>query len=150
MAGVLPLWFLGVYALLIAATPLVHRAGARLAVAACLVVAALDGSHMAFPDSGWADALRLLNLPAGWLVPYCLGAVWAAGGFARRRSAVALLLGGGGALAGLIVWGGYPASMVGVPGSALSNLNPPTVAAVAFGLAQAGAALLLRAPCAAR
>ncbi|MGA4947132.1 acyltransferase family protein [Streptomyces lydicamycinicus] len=141
-----PLWFLGVYALLIAATPLVHRAGARLAVAACLVVAALDGSHMAFPDSGWADALRLLNLPAGWLVPYCLGAVWAAGGFTRRRSAVALLLGGGGALAALIVWGGYPASMVGVPGSALSNLNPPTVAAVAFGLAQAGAALLLRAP----
>lgn len=103
-----------------------------------------------FPDSGWVDTLRLLNIPAGWLVPFCLGAVWAAGGFTRRRSAVALLLGGGGVLAALILWGGYPASMVGVPGSTLSNLNPPTVAAVAFGLAQIGAALLLRAPCAAR
>ncbi|MGY5124167.1 acyltransferase family protein [Streptomyces nigrescens] len=141
-----PLWFLGVYALLIAATPLVHKAGARIAVAACLVVAALDASRVLFADSGWVDTLRLLNIPAGWLVPYCLGAVWAAGGFTRQRPAVALLLGGGGAMAALILWGGYPASMVGVPGSTLSNLSPPTLAAVAFGLAQAGAALLLRAP----
>lgn len=49
-------------------------------------------------------------------------------------------------MAALILWGGYPASMVGVPGSTLSNLSPPTLAAVAFGLAQAGAALLLRVP----
>jgi hypothetical protein len=34
--------------------------------------------------------------------------------------------------------------MVGVPGAAVSNLNPPTLAAVTFGLAQCGAALLLR------
>ncbi|MGW2007089.1 acyltransferase family protein [Streptomyces nigrescens] len=141
-----PLWFLGVYALLIAATPLVHKAGARIAVVACLVVAALDASRVLFADSGWPDTLRLLNIPAGWLVPYCLGAVWAAGGFTRRRPAVALLLGGGGAMAALILWGGYPASMVGVPGSTLSNLSPPTLAAVAFGLAQTGAALLLRGP----
>ncbi|MGW1791860.1 acyltransferase family protein [Streptomyces tubercidicus] len=141
-----PLWFLGVYALLIAATPLVHKAGARIAVAACLVVAVLDASRLLSADSGWTDILRLLNIPAGWLVPYCLGAVWAAGGFTRRRSALALLLGGGGAMAALVLWGGYPASMVGVPGSTLSNLSPPTLAAVAFGLAQAGAALLLRAP----
>ncbi|AZS73330.1 acyltransferase [Streptomyces lydicus] len=141
-----PLWFLAVYALLIAATPLVHKAGARTAVAACLVVAALDASRVLFADSGWPDTLRLLNIPAGWLVPYCLGAVWAAGGFTRRRPALALLLGGGGAMAALILWGGCPASMVGAPGSTLSNLSPPTLAAVAFGLAQAGAALLLRAP----
>jgi hypothetical protein len=34
--------------------------------------------------------------------------------------------------------------MVGVPGAAVSNLNPPTLAAVTFGLAQCGLALLLR------
>ena len=34
--------------------------------------------------------------------------------------------------------------MVGVPGAAISNLNPPTLAAVTFGLAQCGLALLLR------
>jgi len=36
------------------------------------------------------------------------------------------------------VWAGYPASMVGV--------NPPTPAAVTFGIAQCGLALLLRGP----
>ena len=34
--------------------------------------------------------------------------------------------------------------MVGVNGSHISNLNPPTLAAVTFGIAQCGLALLLR------
>ncbi|MCP2335726.1 acyltransferase family protein [Actinomadura rupiterrae] len=59
---------------------------------------------------------------------------------------LALLVGGGAAAIGLVVFGGYPASMVGVPGQPVSNLSPPTLAAVAFGLAQCGAALLLRGP----
>jgi hypothetical protein len=41
---------------------------------------------------------------------------------------------------------GYPASMVGVPGERISNLSPPTLAAVTFGLAQCGLALRMRAP----
>lgn len=57
-----------------------------------------------------------------------------------------LLAGGGAATAALILWCGYPASMVGVPGAPISNLNPPTLAAVAFGLAQCGLALLVREP----
>jgi hypothetical protein len=36
--------------------------------------------------------------------------------------------------------------MVGVPGGRISNLDPPSLAAVAFGLAQCGAALLLLGP----
>jgi hypothetical protein len=48
--------------------------------------------------------------------------------------------------AALVAWAGYPASMVGVPGAAVSNLNPPTLAAVTFGVAQCGLALLLREP----
>jgi len=39
---------------------------------------------------------------------------------------------------------GYPASMVVVNGAPISNLNPPTLAAVTFGIAQAGLALLVR------
>jgi len=34
--------------------------------------------------------------------------------------------------------------MVGVNGAHISNLNPPTLAAVSFGIAQCGLALLLR------
>jgi hypothetical protein len=37
---------------------------------------------------------------------------------------------------------GCPASMVGVNGAHISNLNPPTLAAVSFGIAQCGLALL--------
>ena len=36
--------------------------------------------------------------------------------------------------------------MVGVNGAHISNLNPPTLAAVSFGIAQCGLALLLRDP----
>jgi hypothetical protein len=36
--------------------------------------------------------------------------------------------------------------MVGVNGARISNLNPPTLAVVTFGIAQAGLALLLREP----
>ncbi|MEU8384261.1 hypothetical protein [Streptosporangium sp. NPDC048865] len=57
------------------------------------------------------------------------------------------LLAGGAAGAALLVGGfGYPASMVGVTGDAVSNLSPPSLAAVCFGLAQVGLALLVRAP----
>ena len=55
-----------------------------------------------------------------------------------------MLAGGAAATAALIAWAGYPASMVGVNGARISNLNPPTLAAVTFGVAQCGLALLLR------
>jgi hypothetical protein len=38
----------------------------------------------------------------------------------------------------------YLLGMVGVNGAHISNLNPPTLAAVTFGIAQCGVALLLR------
>ncbi|WP_107421179.1 acyltransferase family protein, partial [Streptomyces angustmyceticus] len=141
-----PLWFLLVFLVLTAATPLVRRAPGRIAVVACAVVAVLDVAHFAGGGVAWVEAVRNVNVLAGWLVPYCLGAVWAAGGFARRRYAVGMLVSGVLVTAALIVWGGYPASMVGVPGAAMSNLNPVSLAAVTFGLAQCGAALLLCGP----
>ena len=57
-----------------------------------------------------------------------------------------MLAGGVAATAALVVWAGYPASMVGVNGARISNLNPPTLAVVTFGIAQVGLALLLRPP----
>lgn len=134
-----PLWFLLVFAALTAATPLVARLNPLWPLAVVLHVDVLRfGLHLGPSWLGW------LNLPAGWLVPYTLGAAWARGELSSRRSAWALLLGGTAATALLVSCAGYPASMVGVPGAAVSNLNPPTLAAVTFGLAQCGLALLLR------
>ncbi|MFK0048610.1 acyltransferase [Streptomyces sp. NPDC090741] len=144
--AVSPLWFLCVYAVITAATPLIRRYAGRLAVAAFMVVAALDLVRGLAGDTGWVGMTRSLNVPAGWLVPYALGVLWAADGLTRRRYAVGMLVGGTAAVAVLVLWCDYPASMVGVPGAALSNLSPPSLAAVCFGVAQCGLGLLLCGP----
>ncbi|MFF8269527.1 acyltransferase [Streptomyces sp. NPDC016562] len=135
-----PLWFLLVFAALTAATPLVARLHPVWPLA---VVAGVDVWRFALagPESiGW------VNVAAGWLVPFTLGAAWSRGALAGPKRPLFLLGAGTASTVALVLWGGYPASMVGVPGSALSNLNPPTLAAVSFGLAQCGLALLVREP----
>ncbi|GAA2884923.1 acyltransferase [Streptomyces mexicanus] len=133
-----PMWFLLVYAALTAATPLVTRLNPLWPLAVVLHV------DLVRFGLGGPDWLGWLNLPAGWLVPFTLGAAWTRGELERRRAGWVLLTGGAAATAALVAWAGYPASMVGVPGAPVSNLNPPTLAAVTFGLAQCGLALLLR------
>ncbi|GHE45836.1 acyltransferase family protein [Streptomyces capitiformicae] len=135
-----PLWFLLVFAALTAATPLVTRLNPLWPLAVVLHVDLVRfGLH-------GPEALGWVNLAAGWLVPYTLGAAWTRGELNRRSAGWALLATGTTATAALILWADYPASMVGVPGASVSNLNPPTLAAVTFGLAQCGLALLLRGP----
>ncbi|MBY8868433.1 acyltransferase family protein [Streptomyces sennicomposti] len=133
-----PMWFLLVFAALTAATPLLTGLSPLWPLAVVLHVDLLRFGLGAPDWLGW------LNLPAGWLVPYALGAAWARGELESRRAGWTLLGGGAAATAALVVWAGYPASMVGVPGAAVSNLDPPTLATVTFGLAQCGLALLLR------
>jgi peptidoglycan/LPS O-acetylase OafA/YrhL len=139
-----PLWFLGVYAGLTALTPfvlwLVRRFGASAAIFPVSLVAAVDLLRFGLHGPSW---LGWVNLPAGWLVPYLLGIAWARGLLRGRRVPALMLAGGAAATAALIVWAHYPASMVGVNGARISNLNPPTLAAVTFGIAQCGLALLL-------
>ncbi|WP_327365913.1 acyltransferase family protein [Streptomyces sp. NBC_01217] len=135
-----PLWFLVVFAALTAATPLV----ARLHPLWPLSVVLITDLYRFGLDA--PDGFARVNVAAGWLVPYCLGAAWARGELNSRRTGWTLLLGGAAATAALVLWAGYPAAMVGVPGLEVSNLDPPTLAVVTFGLAQCGAALLLLGP----
>ena len=145
-----PLWFLGVYAVLTALTPvamwLTRRFGAWAAAFPVAVVAVTDLVRFGLSGPAWVG---WVNVAAGWLVPYLLGIAWAQGRLAQgslrgRRVPALMLVGGAAATAALIAWAGYPASMVGVNGAHISNLNPPTLAAVSFGIAQCGLALLLR------
>ncbi|MGA5194657.1 acyltransferase family protein [Streptomyces exfoliatus] len=142
-----PLWFVGVYTAVTALTPLCVRAARRLGVWAA---APLLGS-VAVVDflryGPYADAvpswLSLLNILPGWLFAYQLGVSWGEGRVTRRH-AWALLLGGTALFAALLVWFGYPASMVGVPGEARTNSHPPSLLVLALAAAQSGAAILLR------
>jgi hypothetical protein len=119
----------------------VRRLGAWAALLPAAVVAGLDAARFGLGGPGW---LGWLNVGAGWLVPYLLGIAWARGSFRGWKVPAALLAGGAAATAALVTWAGYPASMVGVNGERISNLNPPTLAAVTFGIAQVGLVLLLR------
>jgi hypothetical protein len=140
-----PLWFLGVFAGLTALTPLAvalaRRFGARAAWIPLIVVAAVDAVRFAF---GGPSPVGWINVAAGWMVPYLLGIAWARGAFQGRKGAALMLAGGVTATVALVLWARYPASMVGVNGAAISNLNPPTLAVVTFGIAQVGLALLMR------
>ncbi|MEV5804097.1 acyltransferase family protein [Streptomyces parvulus] len=133
-----PMWFLLVFAALTAATPLLARLSPMWPL---VVVLHVDLLRFGFGAPSW---LGWVSLAAGWLVPFTLGAAWTRGELDRRRAGLVLLAGGTAATAALVAWAGYPASMVGVPGAPVSNLDPPTLAAVTFGLAQCGLALLLR------
>jgi acyltransferase-like protein len=140
-----PLWFLCVFAGLTALTPaavaLVRRFGAWAALLPAALVAGVDAARFGLGGPAW---LGWLNVGAGWLVPYLLGIAWARGSLHGWKVPAVMLAGGAAATAALVTWAGYPASMVGVNGARISNLNPPTLAAVTFGVAQVGLVLLLR------
>ncbi|NBE55661.1 acyltransferase family protein [Streptomyces sp. YC537] len=142
-----PLWFVGVYTVITALTPLCVRAARRLgawsAVPLLGTVAAVDLLRY----GPYADAvpswLSVLNILPGWMFAYQLGVCW---GEKRlgRRGAWLLLLGGAALFAVLLLAFHYPASMVGVPGEVRTNSHPPSLLVLALAAAQSGAAILLR------
>lgn len=145
-----PLWFLAVWVALLVPAPLLLRAWRRwrwralaVAAAAPLVVDVLRfGAGLA--PVAWANVLLV------WAVPFLAGLAYAddrvqgRGRLPGRRVLWAGLVAGVAAMALLVALGPYPVSMVGMPGDAISNLNPPTAPIVAQCVAQLCAALLLR------
>jgi len=143
-----PLWFLGVYLLIVLAAPTMMRLHRRfglwpvigvLAAAAALVDVVSRGGGLWLV--GYANMLFV------WLAVHQLGYGYADGTLPRggRRLAAALALGG---LAGtvLLVFGPthYPVLMVGLPGNETANSSPATLALLTQSLFLIGTALLLR------
>ncbi|MFE6882895.1 acyltransferase [Streptomyces sp. NPDC057702] len=142
-----PLWFLAVYAVLTALTPYcdraVSRAGAWSAVPLLLCVAGVDALRYGPYAHAVPSAVGLLNVVPGWLFGYQLGVAWGRGRLGRG-AAWSLLVGGVALVALLVGPGGYPASMVGVPGAERTNSHPPSLLVLALAAAQCGAAVSLR------
>jgi hypothetical protein len=133
------LWFLAVYLVVASLTPIAIAAQRRwgLLVPASLAagVVAVDVASLAghVPYLGW------LNYLLCWAVLYQLGIAWQKGSLAGLRPV--MLAAGSACALWLLIWlGPYPVSMIGVPGQAVQNTEPPSVAMLAFGCAQAGLA----------
>jgi hypothetical protein len=143
------LWFIGIYVLVAAFAPLTLRAHERWGVwalaglVALVIVVDVLRVGMDVPGVMW------FNFAFAWLAVHQMGYFYA-DGVADRVGSVrlgAILLAVGAAtLALLVSVGPYGISMVSYKGEELSNMAPPTVAYLAFAVAQTGVLLLLRDP----
>jgi hypothetical protein len=143
-----PLWFLGVYLLIVLAAPTMMRLHLRfglwpvvgtLAVAAAAVDLVALGAGVALV--GYANMLFV------WLAVHQMGYGYADGTLLRggRRLAAALAVGGLGATVALVFGTSvYPVLMVGLPGNETANSSPATLALFTQSLFLIGVALLLR------
>jgi fucose 4-O-acetylase-like acetyltransferase len=140
-----PLWFLGVYLLVVALAPAMVRLHRRFRLwvpaALATVVAGVDALRLA----GGVERAGYLNLLVVWTLVQQVGFFYADGTLTRlSRRALAWL--GAAGLVGLVVLtgsGAYPPSMVGLPGEE-SNMSPPTLCIVALTVWQLALVMLAR------
>lgn len=144
-AAAMPLWFLAIYLLLALLAPAqlaIHRRWPLLLPVALPVgVLALDRAQ----GTGWA-ALAFLNYALVFGLCQELG-FWYADGRLQRLPRLAWVAGAAAAVGLLLVatrWGGYPVSMIGLPGQKVSNMMPPSVCVVLVALLQLSLLMLLR------
>jgi hypothetical protein len=136
-----PVWFLAVYVAVTMLAPASWWAWQRFGLGSfvflALGAALVDG--LAFAGGlGW---LRWANYAFVWIGVHQLGYAWRAGllrGPVRSLGCAALGLA---LLTGLVGGAGYPVSMITVPGEAVSNSRPPTLALLALGMLHAGLVL---------
>ncbi|WP_234802545.1 acyltransferase family protein [Mycobacteroides salmoniphilum] len=138
------LWFLPVYLVTVSLTPWLvaahRRRGVAVLIALTLCVAAID---IATFGAG-APVIGVTNYLFVWAAIYQIGIAWFGGALQGRRP-ILLSAGAAATLAALVWLGPYPVSMLGVPGQAVHNSSPPTIALLAFAATQSGL-LLAAAP----
>lgn len=144
--ALIPLWFLAVYLLVVLLAPPTLAAWRRFGLASFVFLAAgaviLDLVRFAGGLAGpaWGNYLFV------WLAVHQLGYLWRDGRIGGPRRSLLWAALGGLALLGLVLFGPYSRSMVGVPGEEVSNTLPPSLAMLALGMLQAGLLLALERP----
>jgi len=142
----LPLWFLGIYLVAVALAPAMEALHRRFGLWVPVALAGLVGLVDLISIGLGIEGLGGANYAFQWLFAHQLGFAYADGTLSRwgRRGAAALAASGLVALVLLTTVGGYPVSLVGVPGQVRSNAQPPSLAMVALTLWLVGLALLMR------
>ena len=145
-AALIPIWFLAVYILVAVLVPVTHWAWRRFGVAsfwvlvACAVLVDYARFGGGFTAVGWVNYLFI------WLAVHQMGYMWRDGHLGGFRKSVPWLLGGLAAMFALVKLAGYPISMVSVPGDAVSNTRPPSLAMLALSMMHGGLVLSLEGP----
>jgi hypothetical protein len=142
----LPFWFLGMYVVVVALAPRLWQLHQRLGwwVPALFFAGAAIVDVLVY-GFGYT-AVGVANYAFVWLFAHQLGFFYADGRLDRVSGAAAGAL----AVAGLVLLvvavtvGGYPVSMVGVPGEDRWNTEPPSLALVALTVWLLGLAFLVR------
>lgn len=109
------LWFLAVYLMVVALTPVAVAAHARFGLAVPAVLAACLVAVDVVAISTDHPGVRVVNYFFCWAAIYQLGIAWH-GALLRRRVLVAMAAVAAVALPLLVTWGPYPVAMIGVPG----------------------------------
>jgi Acyltransferase family len=133
----LQLWFLPVYMVLIALTPVMAAAHRRWGAAVPIVMAAAAGLVDVGVTGPHLHVIGYANYLFVWGSIHQWGFFWQDGSLtAPRWRPYALALGGGALLAGLVTSRSFQADMVGS-----GNTNPPSIALLAYAAAQVGLVL---------
>jgi peptidoglycan/LPS O-acetylase OafA/YrhL len=138
-----PLWFMGIYLMLVLVLPAAIWLHARFDTIVLVTLAGIAGLVDVFRFRYDVPELAWINMIVVWGLCHQLGFFYERIVTSRRTVDWTLLIGGGLALAALVSSGLYPGSMVGVPGET-SNMAPPTVCIIALVLLQAGILEIIR------
>lgn len=147
----MPLWFVGVYRVLIALVPLTAALHVRAGPTVLAVLVALLAGGTVLTRVAGLDAAAWPTAALVWLFCHQLGYWWRSADLGRRPLPVRAAIAAAG-LAGLLVLtvgAGFPRSMVATVGAAESNLLPTNAAIAALAVFQLGL-LVLVAPAARR
>ncbi|WP_214369433.1 acyltransferase family protein [Pseudonocardia sp. H11422] len=138
-----PLWFIGVYLVLIALIPLWFALQRRFGAVAFVWMAGLVVIVDILRFRAGYEELAYANMVLVWGVAFQAGFYYETLVKAPRRVDSALMWAGLFGLVGLVFSGLYPGSMVGVPGET-SNMAPPTLCILALLAFQVGVAEIAR------
>jgi fucose 4-O-acetylase-like acetyltransferase len=137
-------WFLPVYLLLSLVTPALYAAHRRWGLVAPATTGAVAVVADTLVVAAHAPYVGLLDYVLVWGVAYQLGFAWRQGLLTVIRLVPAAMAAGGAvAFAALIALGPFPISLILVTGEDPSNTDPPSVAMLAWVVAQVGMCLLL-------
>ncbi len=137
------LWFLAAYVIVVVLAPKLlqweERVGWWVCAGLLAGVVAVDLVRLATGVTG----IGYLNVALVWVGVHQLGMRYSNGALSPRV-AIGLTVGGWATAVGVVLFGPYSANMTGVFDTAVSNINPPTLALAALGAGQVGMTMLVR------